>query len=298
VAVEQGEPEAASDRMAAANDGPTDIAAELPVYPHGATRRALARRIRRAVGLSWDRYPAGRMPLPQALGRRMLARLADRYGLFLASSMSTPYKPITHRVFARDTSLTMQLDYIRYATAELICRQIDKQGLQGDIAEVGVYQAWWARVVNYHLPERTMYLFDTFEGFDQRDLAGQARAGLSPEAPYVVGVLDPEEALSFLPHREKAIVRPGWFPATAEGLEDRTFCYVDVDTGLYEPTLAGLRWFYPRLVPGGYLNVVDYNNAHTHGVMPAVEEFADEVGLGFVPVPDHGGCVTFVKPRR
>jgi O-methyltransferase len=298
VGVEKDDPANTAKGEAGEGEVAAAGAPELAVYSHGPARRPLARRIRRAVGLSWDRYPAGKLPLPQAIGRRVLAKLADRYGLFIASSMSTPYKPITHRVFTRDTSLTMHLDYIRYATAELVCREIERQGLTGSIAEVGVYQAWWARVVNYHLPERTMYLFDTFEGFDERDLEAQERAGLPGEAPYVVGSLDPEEALAFLPHRDKAIVRKGWFPETAAGLEDETFCYVDVDTALYEPTLAGLRWFYPRLVPGGFLNVVDYNNAHTPGIMRAVDEFADEVGLGFVPVPDHGGCVTFVKPRR
>ncbi len=259
-------------------------------------RFPLVKRIERALGLGWT-YPRGKIPPLQSFGRRILDKLSDRYGLFLTTTMSTPYKPITHPVFTRDTPLGMHLDYVRYATAELLCREVEARGLTGGIAEVGVYQGWWARVVNYHLPDRTIYLFDTFKGFDSRDLEGQASAGLSTDAPYEVGEVDPEEALSGLVHREKAVIRAGWFPATAEGLEDETFCLVDIDTGLYEPTLAGLRWFYPRLVPGGFLTVVDYNNAHTVGVRPAVEAFVAESGADFSVVPDLGAVAVFVKPR-
>jgi O-methyltransferase len=262
----------------------------------GRRRHPVVKRLERALGLGWT-YPRGKIPPLQVFGRRMLERMADRYGMYLTTSMSTPYKPLAHRVFMRDTPVRMHLDYVRYATAELLCREVIARGLTGNIGEVGVYQGWWARVVNYHLPDRTIYLFDTFKGFDQRDLEGQAHAGLSTDAPYEVGEIDPREALQGLPHPEQAVIRAGWFPATAEGLEDETFCLVDVDTGLYEPTLAGLRWFYPRLVPGGFLSVVDYNNAHTQGVRPAVEQFVAESGADFVVVPDLGACALFVKPR-
>jgi O-methyltransferase len=258
---------------------------------------SMARRVRRALGFGWF-YPGGQVPFLQRLGRRLLEQLATRYGLFLTMSMVRPYERISHDVFTRDTPLTMHLDYVRHATTELICRQIKSQGLPGGIAELGVYQGFWARVVNYHLPDKTIYLFDTFKGFDRRDLAGQERVGLSSDAPYEVGTIDPEESLRFLPHPERAVVRAGWFPATATGLQDETFCYVDIDTGLYDPTRAGLRWFYPRLVPGGFLSVIDYNNAHTPGVKMAVDEFADEIGLGFTVLPDHGASAIFVKPRR
>jgi hypothetical protein len=35
--------------------------------------------------------------------------------------------------------------------------------------------------------------------------------------------------------------------------EDETFCLVNFDVGLYQPTYADLRWFDPRLAAGGYL---------------------------------------------
>jgi O-methyltransferase len=276
---------------------PDDIESESPDIVRPFPRTSVAKRARRALGIGWF-YPAGRIPFPQRVLRRLLERLASRYRLFLTLSMLRPEAPITQRLFTRNTPLMTHLDFVRYATAELICRQIRARSTPGALAELGVYQGFWARVVNHHLPERKLYLFDTFTGFDRRDLARQADLGLSAEPPYEVGPIDPLESVRHLTHPEQAVVRAGWFPATVEGLERESFCYVDIDTGLYEPTLAGLRWFYPRLSPGGYINVVDYNNTHTRGVKLAVDEFADQVGLGFTVSPDVGASATFVKPRR
>jgi O-methyltransferase len=73
---------------------------------------------------------------------------------------------------------------------------------------------------------------------------------------------------------------------------------VNVDVGLYQPTYAGLRWFYPRLAAGGYLLVNDYNNAHTKGVRQAVHQFARETEAAYTVLPDYGAHAVFVKPRQ
>ena len=49
------------------------------------------------------------------------------------------------------------------------------------------------------------------------------------------------------------------FPVTLEGLEDR-FAFVSLDVDLYQPTAAGLKYFYPRLVNGGCTLIQGYNN--------------------------------------
>jgi O-methyltransferase len=65
-----------------------------------------------------------------------------------------------------------------------------------------------------------------------------------------------------LPYPEGRI--PGRLvPRLGQRLRRQTFCLVNVDVGLYQPTYAALQWFYPRLTAGGLLLVNDYNNAHT-----------------------------------
>ena len=71
---------------------------------------------------------------------------------------------------------------------------------------------------------------------------------------------------------ERVVVHQGFFPATAEGVEDR-FAFVSLDVDLHDPTAAGLEFFFPRLSPGGFIFVHDYNNGRYNGVRQAVEDF-------------------------
>ena len=61
-------------------------------------------------------------------------------------------------------------DYIRLATLELVSYEIAKKNLEGSVAELGVYKGKFARYLNQYFPDRLLYLFDTFEGFDNRDI--------------------------------------------------------------------------------------------------------------------------------
>ncbi|RYD92058.1 MAG: methyltransferase, partial [Sphingobacteriales bacterium] len=73
------------------------------------------------------------------------------------------------------------------------------------------------------------------------------------------------------------------------------FCLVSIDADLYDPILAGLRFFYPRLDKGGAIMVHDYNNSEYPGARQAVHEFCAEAGVTFVPIPDIGGTVVLRK---
>ena len=55
-------------------------------------------------------------------------------------------------------------DFARYA---------ELHHLQGNVAEAGVYTGGYAHYINKYFPDRKLYLFDTFEGFDARDLEAE-----------------------------------------------------------------------------------------------------------------------------
>ena len=98
--------------------------------------------------------------------------------------------------------------------------------------------------------------------------------------------------LSALPHPDRAVLRPGLFPASAEGTEER-FALVSLDVDLEESTLAGLRWFLPRMSPGGYLLLHDYNSPALPGVKAALRRYEAECGqrLHAVPLCDVNGTL-------
>ena len=188
----------------------------------------------------------------------------------------TPGSPLSER--------DREGDYVRVRTLELLCAELED--VPGAAAELGVYRGGFARCINDLLPERTLYLFDTFEGFDPAEAQGQG--GGFVEAHRNTSI---ERVLRLLPHPERAVIRPGLFPASAEGLEDR-FALVSLDVDLEESTLAGLRWFLPRMQEGGYLLLHDYDNPKLPGVRRAVSRFEQEYGrLRAVPLCDAGGTL-------
>ena len=100
-----------------------------------------------------------------------------------------------------------------------------------------------------------------------------------------------------MPHPERVVLRKGYFPETAEGLESVRFALVSLDLDLYAPTLAALRFFYPRLNPGGTILLHDYGNGRFSGVHRAVAEYEEDCGLlPLVPLCDLHGTAAIIRP--
>ena len=179
-------------------------------------------------------------------------------------------------------------DYVRLATLELLCRRLDT--VPGAAAELGVYRGFFARCINQLLPDRALYLFDSFEGF-----AEDACATDSFQAAHRNTAVD--KVLAIMPHPEAVTVKPGFFPDSLKGLEER-FCLVSLDVDFYRTTLDGLRYFWPRLEPGGYLLLHDWGSPKLPGVAQALADFEAELGcrIPSVPLCDVGGTLVLCRP--
>ena len=205
------------------------------------------------------------------------------------SSLRTPQRAVRDPLWAGESALDgrdLENDYVRVRTLEAICRRLGPAA--GAAAELGVYRGAFARCINALLPERTLYLFDTFAGFDETASAGEG-AGFTAAHRNTSA----ERVLSLLPHPERVVLRPGLFPATAAGLEEERFALVSLDADLEESTLAGLRFFCPRLSPGGYLLLHDWGSPRLPGVARALRRYEAELGrsLPAVPLCDVGGTL-------
>ncbi len=166
----------------------------------------------------------------------------------------------------------------------------------GAAAELGVYRGDFAWQINAALPDRTLYLFDTFRGFPQESLEREG-AELPPAAKRLdFSGVRVGDVLRRMPHPERVIVREGVFPETAAGVEE-AFCFVSLDADLYQPTLDGLRYFYPRLSPGGVIFLHDHESGQYPGVRAAVREYEQERGaLSLLPLCDPHGTAIVIKP--
>jgi len=164
-----------------------------------------------------------------------------------------------------------------------LAHEIRERDIPGAIAELGVYRGVFASRIRKLLPGRIFYLFDTFEGFcEQQKIIDEHKYSMTAQDFSSTSV---ELALRNIGDTKMCEVCKGLFPETTLGIDEH-FAFVSLDVDLYQPTLDGLRFFYPRLSRGGYILIHDYGSTRYIGVSEAVNEFCRDAGIGYVPVPD------------
>lgn len=192
----------------------------------------------------------------------------------------------------------LEADYVRVKTLELMAPTIRQ--VPGALAELGVYRGFFAAILNRLFPERTLHLFDTFDGFDpaeaQRECAQNNCTASFLEAHKNTSAY---QVLQKMPYPEQVILHPGIFPASLCGLET-SFALISLDADFEDSTYAGLSYFWPRLNDGGYLLLHDYNSPNLTGVKKAVERYEQEHGMRLpgVPLCDINGTLILCKPTH
>jgi len=178
-------------------------------------------------------------------------------------------------------------DPVRFATLALAINQIRKNNIEGSFVEVGVWRGDTSRFIHLLAPERTLYLFDTFEGFPSEDLERDDDRFRDTSEEIVkkqIGDLN------------NIVIKKGYFPETTRGLENEVFAFVLLDLDLYKPTLAGLNFFYPRMKSGGYIFAHDYNSPESNwAISRATNEFMQDKPEKIVEIPDVWGSIVFRK---
>lgn len=203
--------------------------------------------------------------------------LVQKYGV--DEQKIAVYQPMVHGINWEEERIVMLRKCIS---------MIRERKVSGNMAEVGVYQGEFSKLFNRYLPEKKLYLFDTFEGFDtKRDKVKECDIEIFKDTSI-------DYVLNKMVTPENCIVRQGYFPDTAKGLED-TFCLVSLDCDLYNPILAGLEYFYPRLEKGGYIFIHDFGSYHFEEVKEAVYKFCNENDVALVPIVDRCLSVIIAK---
>lgn len=137
---------------------------------------------------------------------------------------------------------------------------------KGSIAELGVYKGGVTKLMASLFPDRTVYAFDTFEGMPSGMVGNK-------DHPCVTDMFqDVDNVLEYLDDSNIEI-RKGLFPSTTMGLEDEIFSFVHLDADIYESTLAGLQFFWPRLAVNGIVILDDFEFGDTPGVKTAFDDY-------------------------
>lgn len=212
----------------------------------------------------------------------------------------------TSVVFEPDKFLEMA-DYTRIRTTELLIKELKRNNISGAMAEVGVFRGRFAKIFSHYFPEKDLYLYDTFEGFAERQIEDELKQGyVTKEWAARFADTSVNDVKEYIGNPIHTKIRKGFFPETVmEEEKKRSFCLVSLDADLYEPILEGLRFFYPRLTEGGYILVHDYNGLDisenqyvtTEGVKQAVYDYEKEIGklLHKVPISDLNGSIIITK---
>jgi O-methyltransferase len=160
----------------------------------------------------------------------------------------------------------------RARTLLRLASEVERRGVPGAIVDCGVWNGGSTILMSVAAPSRPIWAFDSFEGMPEagefdpelaHELTGEARGS---EAKLRQGM---EQFSSAKDLR----VAKGWFddtfPRFAQEIGPIALLHVDADW--YESVKLALETFYPRLAPGGYCAVDDYN--FWPGTRRAVDEF-------------------------
>lgn len=220
------------------------------------------------------------------LKRRGISKhsLAEAWCRVVASKwFLAPYWSPEHR-----RAVVRMGDPVRYGTVDLALAQVVKEHVTGSIAECGVFQGSMSRFIHDRIPDRPFYLFDTFQGFDQRDSG--------TESDHRFRNTSEEDVLNHIGDTRNIVIKKGFFPETVAGLEGERFAFVMIDFDKYQPTLAALDFFYPRTSPGGFIMIHDYSSPESDWACSrALNTFLAGKPEKPILIPDGWGTALFRK---
>lgn len=154
-----------------------------------------------------------------------------------------------------------------------LCQELDQQKLEGDIVECGVLDGGTAALMGYATAgsNRRIHLFDAWEGLPQPSARDGAQAqsweGQVVGSPARVSKV--MRKLNVAPTR--VVVYRGWFHETFPKTDIQRIALLHVDADFYEGTKLCLEQWYSKVVPGGYVQIDDYDSFR--GCRAAVDEF-------------------------
>jgi len=179
----------------------------------------------------------------------------------------------------------------RIASLALCAREIYRNNVKGAVAEAGVYKGDFAKYINVLFPDRKLYLFDSFEGFDRETVVSQYD-NVEQTNLWIESLKDTSVNLVMqkMKHKDNVVIRKGFFPQSAEeGGVDEKFAFVNLDMDIYQPTYEGLHFLWDRMSEGGYIFVHDFG--HWDGIEGAVLKFCREKKVGYAPMTDNRSVI-------
>jgi hypothetical protein len=187
------------------------------------------------------------------------------------------------------------LDLARIWGFALNCKQALTHG-PGSVAELGVYGGQSSALLSLYAEKfgRKMYLCDTFNGFAEEQF--EADMGEGKKSAFKDVDLETVKSVVGTYSGNRWVV--GMFPnSVTDEMRADKFAFVSIDCDIYAPIKEGLRFFWPRMEPGGMIFVHDYASGYWPGATRAVDEFCSETGIFGSILPDLASSYVLCKSR-
>jgi hypothetical protein len=174
-----------------------------------------------------------------------------------------------------------RLDNVQDCVEDLLARSVP-----GDLVETGVWRGGTTILMRAILKahgntDMTVWCADSFEGMPKpttTDLKAQAESDFS-DRDYLAVTLDQVKAnferFGLLDDQVKFL--KGWFCDTLPTAPIERIALLRMDGDLYSSTMDALKYLYPKVSPGGYVIVDDYNS--WPACRQAVNEYRLEHGI-------------------
>jgi hypothetical protein len=140
--------------------------------------------------------------------------------------------------------------------------------IPGDFIEAGVWRGGIPIIMRAFLQsvgdkERTVWLADSFKGLPQETQDAKDKLAnllLEPLGHLSASRKQVESSFEFFGLKDQQVkFLEGWFSDTLKTMPDLPLAIVRLDGDYYESTRDSLEALYPKLSPGGFLIVDDYN---------------------------------------
>lgn len=175
--------------------------------------------------------------------------------------------------------------------------------VEGAFVEMGVFWGQTLVPMSHYLlsggDTRPVYGIDSFDGMGkptEKDFDQDA-------TKYPEGCLKSDMDWVRQSCPENVRLLKGWVPQVLDKCPETqvAFCHIDLDQ--FQPTLEGLRWAWPRLVPGGVIAIHDWfpaENIYASGGVKAFLEEQSGLPSGAVMAPVQTSCrhAVIVRPHE
>lgn len=159
------------------------------------------------------------------------------------------------------------------------------RNIPGDLVECGVFHGGSSHLMLAATEQTSKHLhgFDSFDGLSEPsdiDLESKDYTFKWRKHDMRFDIQQTHANLSL--HSGRYTLYKGWIPERFSEVVDLKFSLVHIDVDLYEPTMAALEFFYPRLSKGGVIVCDDYGSEACPGAKRAMDEFFSSKAEGSV----------------